>query len=515
MTVLTRLVRNLFRAGEKRLNGAVAAPAPLGVPCEEFLQRADAAAKSGRLAAALEIYRACTQVYPRSLDAWLGAAGVLVDFWLNDDAVAAYERALEIAPKSGAIFSALLFHCHYASPFNARRSAALHRRYGAQMQEAWPPSPCTHDADPQRRLRIGYVSPNFSRHSVGYFIAPVLRCHDRGNFEVFCYYTHALSDDATGRMRDLADGWRHVADADDQALDRMVRDDRIDILVDLAGHSKGNRLGVFLRRPAPVQMTWLGYPDTTGLAAIDYRITDRKADAEQDFAARHTETLLCMDDSFLCYEPPSDAPPVKSRESVAVLVFSSFNNIAKLNGDTILLWSRILAGVPEARLALKSNALKFPDTVDRVLDSFERAGVDPARVEVRGWIDERREHLDLYGGIDIALDTFPYNGTTTTCEALWMGVPVITLAGEVHMSRVGASILQSVGLDTLIAHNAADYVHIAIGLAHDAARRRQLRSELRARLAASPLLDHQAFTRKLETHYRQAWQVWCARRPAG
>jgi predicted O-linked N-acetylglucosamine transferase (SPINDLY family) len=323
-----------------------------------------------------------------------------------------------------------------------------------------------------------------------------------------------LSDDTTQRIRGLADGWRDVAGIDDAAVDAMIREDKIDILFDLAGHSKGNQLGVFARRPAPVQMTWLGYPDTTGLAAIDCRITDATADPAPAAEARHTERLLRIDDCFVCYQPPPDAPPVAVREPGAAIAFSSFNNIAKLNAVTIRTWGKILAAVPGSRLALKSSSLNFPDTVDRLLDCCERGGIDPARIELRGWVADRRQHLELYGEIDIALDTFPYNGTTTTCEALWMGVPVITLAGEVHMSRVGATLLHSAGLDELVARDEAHYANTAIALAVDAGWRKSLRAGLRTRLLASPLLDHAGFTRKLEAHCRRAWGEWCGRQRA-
>jgi protein O-GlcNAc transferase len=515
MSVLTKLVGNLFRARDSSADEASAADARASDEAE-LLQRAGDAARDGRLETALESYRACIQAYPRSLEAQLGAAGVLVDLWSNDEAVAAYEKAREIAPASGQIFSALLFHRHYLSPVDAPRLFDLHRDYGALLQKTWPlpPGDYPQAPDPERRLRIGYVSPNLSRHSVGYFIEPVIRSHDRRRFEVFCYYNHALADDATRRMRESADGWRDVANADDESVARMVREDGIDILFDLAGHSKGNRLGVFARRPAPVQMTWLGYPDTTGLGAIEFRVTDHTADPAPAAEHRHTEKLLRIDDCFLCYQPPADAPAVKPRVPGAALVFSSFNNIAKVNAETIRLWGRILAGAPGSRLALKSAPLNFPDTVDRVTDALERNGVDPSRVDLRGWIGERQQHLDAYGDIDIALDTFPYNGTTTTCEALWMGVPVITLAGDVHMSRVGASILHCSGLDQLIARDEAEYVRIAVELARDAVKRRTLRAELRTRLAASPLLDHAGFTRKLEAHCRHAWHAWCGRQRA-
>jgi predicted O-linked N-acetylglucosamine transferase (SPINDLY family) len=522
--MLAKFVRSLFRSrddgdrGVDSPDGLRISPvsgAGEGAECTsaELLQRAAAMTQSGQLNAALEIYRACLQAYPQSLDACVGAAGVLVDLWSIDEAVAMYARALQIAPASSAIFSAWLFHRHYMTPVDAQQLSELHQRFGALMRKAIAPSRdnFTQTPDAERRLRIGYLSPNFSRHSVGYFIEPVIRCHDRRLFDVFCYYTHPMADDATARMRELADGWRDVAGDDDSAVERMIREDRIDILVDLAGHSKGNRLGVFARRPAPVQMTWLGYPDTTGLATVDWRITDGTADPEPDAGGLHSETLLRLDNCFLCYQPPLDAPPVAVRASGAAVIFSSFNNIAKLNDATIRIWGQILAGVPGSRLALKASSLNYPDTVDRVLEGFERCDIDPARVDVHGWIAGRRQHLELYGGIDIALDTFPYNGTTTSCEALWMGVPVVTLAGDVHMSRVGATILRCAGLDELVAHDAADYVNIAVALARDEVRRHSLRTGLRSRLLASPLLDHAGFSRGLEARCRSAWRAWCNR----
>ncbi len=528
--MLRKLVRDLFRPrGGPGMRGAVdggttgnhglenARDEPrTPVTCAGLLQCAESLAAAGRLAPALACYRACAQAYPQSLDAHLGAASVLVDLWSIDEAIEAYGNALRLAPAAGAVFSALLFHTHYRSPADAGRMFDLHRQFGAMARSAAQHGHAGYALapDPERRLRIGYLSPNFSRHSVGFFVEPVLRCHDRGQYEVFCYYAHRLADETTQRMRGLADGWRDVADVGDAALDSMIREDRLDILVDLAGHSKGNRLGVIARRPAPVQITWLGYPDTTGLDAVDYRITDQTADPAPRAEQRHSEKLLRMDDCFVCYQPPHDSPPVAARESAGAVVFSSFNNLAKLNAQTIRLWGTILAAVPGSRLALKAAALGFPDTVDRLMDGFERNGVDPSRVELRGWIRNQREHLELYDGIDIALDTYPYNGTTTICEALWMGVPVITLAGEAHMSRVGKSILRCVGLHELVADSSADFAQIASALAHDTGRRTALRAGMRDRLRASPLLDHAKFTLQLEHHYRRIWTAWCAGGPA-
>ncbi len=492
--------------------GAGEVPAAAKPDAAQSLRSADEAARKGRLNEALELYNACLGADSRSLDACLGAAGVLVDLWRLDEAVAAYDRACGLAPAVGPIHSALLFHQHYLLPVDAKHLFEMHRRYGALVAPAPQAAVEAERRDPARRLRVGYVSPNLSRHSVGYFVAPLLRCHDRREFEIFCYYNHALSDDATQRMRAMTDGWRDIADKDDKAVAHLVQEDAIDVLVDLAGHSKGNRLGVFSRRPAPVQMTWLGYPDTTGLGAVDARLTDESADPRPAAEERHSERLARIQNCFLCYEPPADAPSIRQRADGAPIVFASFNNLAKINAPTLAVWGRILAAVPDSRLVLKSAPLNFPDTVDRVSDVLESCGIDPARVELRGWTSGREQHLDGYGEVDIALDTFPYNGTTTTCEALWMGVPVVTLAGEVHMSRVGASLLTCTGLGELIAHDETGYVRIATELARDGRRRQALRADLRSRLLASPLLDHAGFTHKLETLYREAWRNYCARR---
>lgn len=505
MSLLERFMRTLFRTGGPDAGGL----APDEHDAKLVLPQADAAFRGGRLNDALRIYHGCIARDPRLLDAHLGAAAVLVDLWDLDGAVDAYACAHEIAPASAAVLSAWLFHRHYAAPLDAQALAAAHRRYG-QLFSRSGETTNTSARDPQRRLRIGYVSPNLSRHSVGYFAEPVIRCHDRGQFDVFCYYNHELADDATERMRKLADGWREIAGKDDATVARMIVDDRIDILVDLAGHSKGNRLAVFARKPAPVQMTWLGYPDTTGLAAIDWRLTDAMTDPAPAAELRHSEKLARIDGCFLCYEPPADAPAVRLRESGAPIVFGSFNHLAKVNRTTLALWARVLDAVPGSQLVLKSAPLKFPDTVDRVIEAFEQCGIDPARVELRGWAGAREQHLEAYGDIDIALDTFPYNGTTTTCEALWMGVPVVTLAGDVHMSRVGASLLAAAGLNDLIAHDADGFVKIVVEIARDYARRRELRSGLRQQLARSRLLDHQGFTRGLEAQYRHAWRCCCA-----
>jgi predicted O-linked N-acetylglucosamine transferase (SPINDLY family) len=310
-------------------------------------------------------------------------------------------------------------------------------------------------------------------------------------------------------MRGLADRWREAAAWDDAQLERAIRDDGIDLLVDLAGHTKLNRLPVLARKPAPLQFTWLGFPDTTGVAAIDFRITDAIADPPGPADALHAEALLRLPGPFLCYLPPPDAPPVRARPAGVALTFGSFNNLDKLSAQTVALWARVLLAVPESRLLLKSARTRVPEAVERIHAAFAAQGVAPARVVFAAWRERRSDHLAAYADVDVALDTFPYHGTTTTCEALWMGVPVVTRTGGTHVSRVGASVLAHAGLPELVVAGDDAFVAAAAGLAGDAARRAALRAKLRERLAASPLTDAAAFTRGLEDAYRAAWRSWC------
>lgn len=512
--MLLRLIKEFWRANRAHGGDAVETRSAENDhdPAGEWLRDAEAWEKAGNIPAALECYRACVDTHPQSVEAHLGVANSLAALWRMEECIEASVGALNIAPRNSEIFSGVLLYHHYAANPDPRALFELHRRHAQMMSEKVSPRVTgSHGNEPDsaRRLRIGYVSRNFSRHSVGYFIEPVIARHDPSRYSVYCYYTHPTSDDTTKRIAELAHAWRHVAAEDDDAVAKMIVDDRIDILVDLAGHTEFSRLGVFARKPAPVQMAWLGYPDTTGLPAIDYRITDAIADPPPRADELHTERLLRLTPAFLCYQPPQDSPAIATRPPQADVVFGSFNMLAKVNQRAIDMWARILHEVPQSRMCLKSNSLEHEATSARVLECFEARGIAASRVDLRRWAVERAEHLAAYSEIDIALDTFPYNGTTTTCEALWMGVPVVTLAGEAHMSRVGATLLGAAGLEDLVATSAEQYVGIATALAGDPARRQMLRSGMRQKLAASPLLDHEGFARELEQQLRAAWTLWC------
>jgi predicted O-linked N-acetylglucosamine transferase (SPINDLY family) len=366
----------------------------------------------------------------------------------------------------------------------------------------------THDFKPSRRLKIGYISADFVNHAVAYFFAPVLESHDRGDFETFCYSDVPVPDETTRRLQTAAGHWRDIAGWGDERVASLVREDRIDILVDLAGHTARNRLLVFARRPAPIQVTWLGYPNTTGLQTMDYRLTDAISDPPGRTEAWHTEKLVRLPEAFCCYGPASDSPEVGPLPALGAgrVTFGCCNNLAKINSPVIELWSRILREAPASRLILESRGLADPETAGRVRREFTDRGVERERVDFDGEPLSVSRHLARYHSIDIAFDPFPYNGVTTTCEALWMGVPVVTLAGEAHVGRVGASLLAQLGASEWVASSPDDYAAIALGLARDPRRLGDLRRGLRERMRHSPLCDAPRFARGLEKALRQMWR---------
>jgi len=416
------------------------------------------------------------------------------------EAVAHYREALRLAPDAE-VHSNLLYALNYLDDLAPETVAAEHRAWAARYAP-----PAATDATPRaapapgRRLRVGYVSPDFVNHAVAFFFEPVLHADVRTRFEIFCYSNAAVPDRVTERLRATAEHWRDIARQPDDAVARQIREDGIDVLVDLAGHTAHHRLLVFARRPAPLQLTWLGYPNTTGMDAIDYRITDAVSDPPGQTDAWHAEKLLRLPRNFSCYLPPPASPPVAPPPVLAAgtATFGCFNNFAKVTPAAIRLWARVLQAVPGSRLLLKSRGLADAGTIARIQGEFGLHGIAPDRIELNGSMLSVADHLQCYAGVDVALDTFPYNGATTTCEALWMGVPVVTLAGRTHVARVGASLLTHLGSPDWIAASPDDYLRIAAALAGDPNRLASLRAGLRERLRASPLCDAQRFTRDLE-----------------
>jgi protein O-GlcNAc transferase len=361
----------------------------------------------------------------------------------------------------------------------------------------------------RRRLRIGYVSADLGRHPVGYFLLPVLQHHDRGGFEIVCYSGRHDIDEWTARLRASSDLWVETRGLDDTALAARIRADAVDILVDLSGHTAGNRLPVFAARPAPLQLSWIGYPGTTGLAAIDHLIADA-AQIPIGEERWYVENIERLAPGYVCYAPPEDAPPLAPlpAQGSGRVTFGSLNNLAKLNPAVLALWARVLEAVPGSRLLLGWPGLADAGIRRRLYALAAAAGIDLARLDLRIG-GAHREFLSLYGEIDIALDPFPYSGGLTTIEALWMGVPVITHPGERYAGRHAMSHLGQAGLHDWICADAEAYVARAATAAADLEALAALRASLRARLAASPLLDGAGFTQRLEQLYRRLWRDRC------
>jgi protein O-GlcNAc transferase len=417
-----------------------------------------------------------------------------------DDAIELFLKALDIQPDFRTAADSLLFVINNSDKYTPEQISNEHFRLSARCPVS-ADQKCNRKYNKKAKIRVGYVSPDFKSHSVGFFIEPVLRQHSKEEFEIYCYDHVSVPDETTERMKSFGSIWRPIFGMSDLEVANLVSADDIDILVDLSGYSKGNRLGVFALQPAPIQVTWLGYPNTTGLKQIDYRLTDSIADPPGMTEHLHSERLIRLPGSFLCYTPSISTPEVADLPS-RPLVFCCFNNYPKLSDTILALWAKILHAVPGASLLLKNSQLGDSGVRSKLIVRFAELGTDSAQLILSGFEDNREEHLRRYGSCHIALDTFPYNGTTTTCEALWMGVPVVTLAGTSHASRVGASIMNNIGLPELVATSADQYVDIAVSLANDLVRIQDYRNRLRMRLSSSPLMDAVTFTRDLEKSYR-------------
>lgn len=417
-------------------------------------------------------------------------------------AMAEFNRAVRIEPRRPEYWAHLLMPALY-SQTSPEEIAARHRQWAAQwadpLERIMPPP--RRFASPGEKVRIGYVSADFHRHSVMYFFAPILTHHDREQFEIFCYRASPDHDAMTDRLREFGDTWRDIDAVSDRDAVETIRRDRIDILIDLSGHTRGNRLLVFAYRPALVQMTYMGYAATTGMRQIDFFITDSVLDQPED-EKRYAETLLPLPHGFSCYEPPADSSEISSSRVDAPITFISLHPLIRLNDQVIELWAKILLRLPKSRLLIVRDALDAP-TQARLRERFAKCGVDVSQLDLRQH-KPGMQHLQLYAEAHIALDTFPWSGHTTACEALWMGCPVITLYGQAHVGRLVSSVLTQLQLPELIARSPEEYVQIAMNLAADQSRRAELRSHLRHRMRHSPLMDGGGFTRDLESAYRSA-----------
>ncbi|MGI9342152.1 MAG: tetratricopeptide repeat protein [Gammaproteobacteria bacterium] len=428
------------------------------------------------------------------------------------DAMTCFRTALAHEPAFSRVHSNILLTMNYVADATQQQIYDESQKFDTQHAAALRERAPFHNSKSRKKtLRVGYLSPDFREHSVAHFTRTLLGTHNREVVEVYCYADVEKPDDLTGQFQAQADHWLAIDDLPDEEVAARIRQDGIDILVDLAGHTSNNRLMVFARKPAPIQVNWLGYPNTTGMRAIDYRLTDAIADPPGEADRLHVEKLVRLERGFLCYQTTEMVPAVAPPPSRArgYVTFGSFNMIRKVSPDVVRAWSSILRSVAGSRILLKSNALEDEGTRTRLLDAFGAHEIDPDRIELVNAVPSRSDHLELYSRIDIGLDPFPYNGTTTSFEAIWMGVPVVCLRGDRHAARVGASIMHHIGLPDLVADSEDDYVHLAQSLAGDAERLAALRNMLRPQLLDSVLMDVTGFAESLEDAYRKMWITYC------
>jgi protein O-GlcNAc transferase len=455
----------------------------------------------GALTRAEREFAAAAESLPDSASIRLLLANIRLDLGRAAEALDAFDAAIALQPADlPQVESARLLAMHYDDRFGRDEIFEAHRAWAAR-HAAPVPVMAPRSRETRGKLRVGYVSPRMHGSSAGEILAAVLEHHDSERFEIFCYAASDLEDGVTARLRAASHGWRAVAGLGDEALALAMRADGIDIAVDVAGHTPDHRLLAFARRPAPIAVTWLDYFDTTGLESIDVLLTDRWHSPPGD-GQRFTEKLLRMPGLRYCWTPPRAGPPVLPPPSLAGgdFVFGSFNRLSKLSPATLSLWCEVLRAAPRSRLVIKSGAFDAAEERDVIRARFGEQGIDPARIEPRG-ASPYGQMLAEYSQIDVALDSFPYTGGVTTLEALWMGRPVLTIAGDTLISRQSAAILSCTGLHGLIAVDRADFIAKAATLASSRAALESVSHELRERVAASPATDAAAFTRVLESAF--------------
>ncbi|MEH6627548.1 MAG: tetratricopeptide repeat protein [Motiliproteus sp.] len=467
-----------------------------------------------RLSEALSLIQSFVAKQPANASGHWVWARLLTHEGQMNEAAKHFEEALRIAPDNIIFHDDYAFASNYLEQDQQARVDQQHQNAASVLMRRVFCRPFTPmgELDSQRPLTIAYLSPDLHRHSVSYFLEPLLRGHDRRQVKVIVYSDSLTSDAVNQRLRGLADQWYDVAGISHHGLRRQIARDKVDVLVELAGHTGHNRLGLMASIAAPVQVSYLGYPNSLALPTIPYRITDEYADPQSEETADEQQSLLRLPGGFLCYQPDASAPQVEPPPSVSkgYITFGSFNAIEKLSVQTLQLWAGILNAVPDSRLLLKSRCFSDPEVRRSFVEHCGKLGIAVERLQVVGLIENLNSHLELYHEVDIALDPMPYNGATTTCETLWMGVPVVTMVGGRHASRVGSSLLHQVGLEELIARDEADYLRIATMLAEDIDRQQQLRATMRERMRASSLLDEPRICREIEAAYRNMWKAYCA-----
>lgn len=471
----------------------------------------DIETSSGRMTKAVEYYEKVMHACPNRAEPYNQLGRALLFCGKHAAARGNFEKALKCGTDvPAAVTSNILLSWNYEYNVDLADIYQRHVQYNEFFKDLPAMSIHKNEVIRNRKLRIGYISGDFRGHPVSFFIIPILTYHDKNNFEIICYSNAEAPDKVTEQIQTLVHGWRDISQLSEDDVAALIEQDAVDILVDLSGHTAGNSLPVFARKPAPVQVTWIGYPNTTGLNTMDYRITDAYADPIGVTDQYHTEKLLRMPHSFLCYAPLESAPECKPRQySEQEIVFGCFNNFTKVTDEIVSAWCQILTRAAQSKLVLKSMVFADEQIAAAVLERFKAQGIDPTRVVILARDASSEKHLDRYNTVDIALDTYPYHGTTTTCEALFMGVPVITLAGDRHAARVGVSLLTNIGVPELIADSIEEYIEKACALASDNGRLCRYKDNLRQMMRNSPLMDAKQFTMDLEAEYRKMWIEWC------
>ena len=429
-----------------------------------------------------------------------------------DEGIEIGMKCFEIDPNYLGVYLSLIFGLNYANPPRQDLMNKVTASFAERVVHFGPTLPPYHYTgakEPNKRLKVGFFSPDYREHSCAYFIEAVFAELDREQFEVIAIPVHGFSDRTTAKLRRLADQWVPAYGQLFEPTVEKVRDLNLDIAIDLAGHTSNNCLGMMSKRVAPVQINWLGYPNTTGLHQMDYRIVDHDTDPVGINRVGYTEELIRLERCFLCFTPQANLPPVEDKSDRDHIIFGSFNAIAKVNNQVLDCWIEILRNVPNSSLMIKALQFGEDDLVNRVKQRFIKQGVDPDRLQIFGAMHSSFDHLNLYNEIDIGLDSFPYHGTTTTCEAASMGVPVVTVEGEIHSARVGISLMKTLGLSELIATDPEDYVQRAAALGSDVPRLRQIQATMRERLQSSPLMDRADFNKHFGNALRQTWLDYC------
>jgi predicted O-linked N-acetylglucosamine transferase (SPINDLY family) len=463
-----------------------------------------------RFAQAAAVAEQALKAHPSDVLLHFAAAAAMLNSGRAAESLATIRRALELDPGRPMLQTRLAAGMLYApgvaaqEMFNAHRDFAQSMRAFVPAETSPPPLPSPSDAD--RRLCIGLLSSDFHEHAVSKFLMPLLAHLDKASFEIICYHNQSLEDHQTQRLRAMVSGWRNVTSLSEEALAAAIRQDKVDILVEVIGLSAHPCPLTLMLKPAPLVISWMGYPASTALPTIDYRIVDSLTDPA-GAESLHTERLIRLDPCFLCFPLPDQPPPV--REPHTGITFGCFNTVQKISDELLRTWAAILNSVEGSRLLIKSNGLQDPLLQEQLRQRIARAGLDPARAEILPPTKTQSEHLAWYGKVDIALDTYPYCGTTTTCDALTMGVPVVSRFGDAHARRVGVSLLTVAGLPELCVPDEQGYINAAIALAKNPARLAELHKALPAQVAKSPLCDQPAFAKRFGEALRQAWRELC------